>query len=337
MLRNVEKNRASVKIILADSDSYMRQGLRNAFAIEGFQDFRTVGKISLLRELLASTLPDLLILDVDTPDGDATELVRDIRGGKVGKNPFLPIIAATWDADPGKIGRAAHSGVDLILAKPLSPAQLFTRIDSLVRDRKPFIATNRYFGPERRAKERQGIIPHFDVPNTLKDKLEGRPVDPTALGDQVGAVMQEMQKSKLETSAALLAEKVTEVCDAYETGKRSKGLGNALVTISRMADDIRRVGKGEITKLSASLVRIAGPLLCGDRALGSREVELLRPLSRAILLAAQPYTDDPVVAAEIASAVARFAPIRPSTREKAVERRMRMAEAQAQVALELMA
>ena len=53
MLMNVEKNRASVKIVLADSDSYMRQGLRNAFATEGYQDFQTVGRISLLRDLLA--------------------------------------------------------------------------------------------------------------------------------------------------------------------------------------------------------------------------------------------------------------------------------------------
>jgi len=337
MLMNVEKNRASVKIVLADSDSYMRQGLRNAFATEGYQDFRTVGRISLLRELLASTPADLLILDVDAPDGDAIALVRDIRAGKIGRNPFLPIIIATWDADPGKIGRAAHAGVDTILAKPLSPAQLFSRIEALVHGRKPFIATNTYFGPERRSRERQGCIKHFDVPNTLKDKIEGRPVDPAALASEVSALMQEMEKSRLENSAALLVEKVAEVCDAYETGGSRKGLGSALVTISRMAEDIRRYGKGEIAKLSASLVRIAGPLLRGDRELGGREVELLRPLSRSILLAAQPYTDDPGVAAEIASAVARFSPQRLQGGEVSEERRIRMADAQAQVALELIA
>ena len=85
MLMNVERNRASVKIVLADSDSYMRQGLRNAFATEGYQDFRTVGRLSLLRDLLASAPADLLILDVDTPDGDAVEVAREIRAGKLGK------------------------------------------------------------------------------------------------------------------------------------------------------------------------------------------------------------------------------------------------------------
>lgn len=337
MMMNVEKYRARVKIVLADSDSYMRQGLRNAFATEGFQDFKTVGRITLLRELLATAPADLLILDIDTPDGDAIALVRDIRAGKVGRNPFLPIVMATWDADPGKIGRAAHAGVDTILAKPLSPAQLFARIESLVTARKPFIATNTYFGPERRSRERQGCIKQFDVPNTLKDKLEGRPVDPAALGEQIGALMHEMEKSRLETSAALLVEKVAEVCDAYENGARKKGLGNAIVTISRMAEDIRRYGRGEITKLSASLVRIAGPLLRGERELGGREVELLRPLSRSILLAAQPYTDDPGVTAEIARAVARFSALKPQGADASDERRMRMADTEAQVALELMA
>lgn len=308
MLKNWEKNRASVQILLADNDSYMRQGLRNAFASEGYQNVRTVGKIPMLKELLNAMTPDLLIVDVGTPDGDAIGLVRELRAGKVGKNPFLPVILATWASNPEVIGRAAESGVDLILAKPLSPAQLFSRIDSLVKDRKPFIATNRYFGPERRGKERQGDIRHFEVPNTLKDKLEGRPVDPAALNEQVDALMQEMQESRLETSAMMLAEKVEKVCTACENGESLKDIGNALAMISRTADDIRRLGTGDITALCASLVRIAGPLLRGAQEIGEKEIEILRPLSQSILLAARPNADDPMVMAEISKAVARFAP-----------------------------
>jgi len=308
MLRNLEKNRANVKILLADNDSYMRQGLRNAFGSEGYQNVRTVGKISTLREILMSSLPDLLIIDIDTPDGDAVETVTDIRSGKIGKNPFMPIIFATWDSDPVAINRAVQSGVDLILAKPLAPAQLFKRIESLITDRKPFIATNRYFGPERRPKDRQGDIPHFEVPNTLKDKMEGRPVDPTALAETVGALMHQMQTSRLETSAMLLHAKVEEVCKAHENDMPLKDIGEAIAMISRTADDIRRLGKGDITKLSASLVRIAGPLLRGEQDIGEQEIELLRPLSQSILLASKPHGDDPTIMAEISKAVSRFAP-----------------------------
>jgi DNA-binding response OmpR family regulator len=336
MLKNREKNRASVQIVLADNDSYMRQGLRNAFASEGYQNVRTIGKISMLKDVLNAAMPDLLIVDVGTPDGDAIALIKEIRAGKVGKNPFLPVILATWDSNPEIIGQAAQSGVDLIVTKPLSPAQLFTRIDNLVRDRKPFIATNRYFGPERRSKERQGSIRQFDVPNTLKDKLEGRSVDPVALGEQCGALMDEMQNSRLETTAVILAEKVEEVCTACEKGEALKNIDRALATISRTADDIRRVGKGDITALSASLVRIAGPLLRGDQEIGEQEVELMRPLSQSILLAARPNSDDPAVMAEISKAVARFAPKRkepaqePRTAPQA--RKMQAGAMQAQMA-----
>ena len=325
MLRNREKYRATVKILLADNDSYMRQGLRNAFASEGFQNVRTVGKISTLREILLATLPDLLIVDVGTPDGDAVDLVKDIRNGKLGKNPFMPVIFATWDFDPAVIGRAANSGVDLILMKPLAPAQLFARVESLISDRKPFIATNRYIGPERRTKDRQGSIRHFEVPNTLKDKLEGKPVDPAALSEQVDALMREMQNSRLETTATILAEKVEQVCVTYENGQPLDGIGDTLALISRTADDIRRLGKGDIKVLSASLVRIAGPLLRGKQDIGAREVELLRPLAQSILLAAKPNSDDPAVMAEISRAVARFAPKKRPARKTSEEQQTHVA------------
>lgn len=330
MLMNMVKNRANVKIVLADGNSYMRQGFRNALTSEGYQDVRTAGRLSTLKDLLAGALPDLLFLDADTPDGDAVALVRDIRAGKLGQNPFMPIVLAVGYADPGLIERVADSGVDLILAKPIAPVQLFARIESLVNNRKPFIATSRYFGPERRDKPRQGAVRQFEVPNTLKDKLEGRPVDPVALSEKAGALLEEMQESRLETSAAILVEKVEEMRAAYDAGSPPRAIGDALVVISRMARDIHRLGDGDVAKLCAVLVRVAGPLLRGDHDLGEKDIELLRPLSQSILLAARADDAEPAVMKEISRMLARYAP----NKREPVTRRV---VAEAQVAMELMA
>ena len=53
------------------------------------------------------------------PDGDAIRLVREVRNGQLGRNPFVPIILTVWDSDGISIDEAVNSGVDLILAKPL--------------------------------------------------------------------------------------------------------------------------------------------------------------------------------------------------------------------------
>lgn len=309
MFRASEKNRGNVKILLADSHSYMRQGLRNALAHEGYRDVRAVGRLTTLREMIAASAADLLILDVDTPDGDAIDLVTDIRNNRLGRNPFLPIILVTWDSDPTAINRAAGSGVDFILMKPLSPAVLFARIESLVTQRKPFIAIAGYIGPERREKERWGDTRHFEVPNTLRDKLDGKPVDHAAMSDHIGSLMREMNSTRVQLAARKLAATVEQVCIVYERERTLAGTEGGLATIAAMAKEIGTLGGGgDLIKLCHSLLKVVGTVRRDLDAIDHKEIELLRPLAQSILLAASPHLDEAEVTEEISRAVERFAP-----------------------------
>jgi DNA-binding response OmpR family regulator len=298
-----------VKILLADSHSYMRQGLRNALAHEGYRDVRAVGRLTTLREMIAASPADLLILDVDTPDGDAIDVVIDIRNNRLGRNPFMPIIFVTWDSDPTAINRAAASGVDFILMKPLSPAVLFTRIESLVTQRKPFIAIAGYIGPERREKERWGDTRHFEVPNTLRDKLDGKPVDHAAMSDHIGSLMREMNSTRVQLAARKLAATVEQVCIVYERERALAGTEGALSTIASMAKEIGTLGGGgDLIKLCHSLLKVVGTVRRNLAEVDHKEIELLRPLAQSILLAASPHLDKAEVTEEISRAVERFAP-----------------------------
>jgi DNA-binding response OmpR family regulator len=286
----------------------MRQGLRNALAHEGYRDVRAVGRLTTLREMIAASPADLLILDVDTPDGDAIDVVIDIRNNRLGRNPFMPIIFVTWDSDPTAINRAAASGVDFILMKPLSPAVLFTRIESLVTQRKPFIAIAGYIGPERREKERWGDIQHFEVPNTLRDKLDGKPIDHAAMSDQIGTLMREMNSTRLQQAAAKLAATVEQVCLVYERETTLAGTEGALTTIVSMLKEIGTLGTGDITKLCHSLLKVVGTVRRNLAEVDDKQIELLRPLAQSILLAASPHLDKAEVTEKISRAVERFAP-----------------------------
>ena len=120
--------------------------------------------------------PDVVILDADLEDDNPCEMVRSIRHGKLGSNPFLTVVMTTSIASNDRVRAIVESGADGLLLKPISPAAVMERLAGLVRQRKPFIVTSAYIGPDRRKDPARGpsSIPLFDVPNTLRAKAEGR-------------------------------------------------------------------------------------------------------------------------------------------------------------------
>lgn len=308
MERTPARYRAAVKVVIADADTYMGQGLRNALTSEGYQDVRAVARFFALRDAMLTTMTDLLVLDADLPDGDAIAFVKEIRHGRIGRNPFLPIILVTWANEPAAVQRAVGSGVDLILVKPLSAAQLFSRIDALVADRKPFVVTAEYMGPDRRGREMESDTQLYDVPNTLKDKIEGRTVDPAVLTDQINDALQEMNRSRLAQAGLKLAGMVDGICRAFAARQFSDEVADDLGQVGRIARSIAGLGGADIGKLCKSLIKIVQSLNGDIGAADPKQIELLRPLSRSILLAANPKLAKRPVIDEIDRTLAAFVP-----------------------------
>ena len=304
------RNRATVSVLLADGDSLTRQALGNALVHEGYRDIRTFGRISELRDIVASTLPDLLVIDTDMPDGDAIALVTEMRNGHLGRNPFPPVIFTTWDAGSDVVRSAVDSGADLILAKPVSPVRLFTRIDSLVAQRKPFVVTADYMGPDRREEPGPGDENLFDVPNTLKDKVEGRPIDLVELFARINAAIRDMNESRLQQVSVQLACQVEVLSRDFAERKITKSTKVQLVDIIRSAEDISvRVNGtefGELAGLCDSLLKVARTVHRRPRRADPKQVDLLRPLSQSILLSANPDLNCRLPADQISQMVSTY-------------------------------
>src|SRR3546814_19838847 len=54
------------------------------------------------------------------PEGDAVALVSDLRHGRLGVNPYLPIILTSWESDKPLVRRVVDAGADDLQVKPLS-------------------------------------------------------------------------------------------------------------------------------------------------------------------------------------------------------------------------
>ena len=115
-------------------------------------------------------------MDALMDGGEATSLASRIRAGELGVNPFIGTIITVWQPSEAVIRRIVNCGTDDIIVKPLSPKQIMDRVNVVAFNRKPFVVTSEYIGPDRRSgrKLKEGEeadpsddVPRIEVPNTL--------------------------------------------------------------------------------------------------------------------------------------------------------------------------
>lgn len=116
-----------VRVLLVEDDNDMQVLLKKYLA--GF-DIMCLGakNISQAKELLQKEKIDLAVLDIMLPDGDGTELCREIR-----ENYAIAIIMSSAKSDIGSKIIGFEQGADDYLAKPYEPRELALRIDALLK------------------------------------------------------------------------------------------------------------------------------------------------------------------------------------------------------------
>lgn len=100
----VEDNPVNLRLVRALLD---RAGYRSVAA----------GSLAEAYQRLAESQPDLVLLDIQLPDGDGLSLVRQLRAGQAAGG--IPVVAVTAYAMPGDRERALAAGCAGYLTKPL--------------------------------------------------------------------------------------------------------------------------------------------------------------------------------------------------------------------------
>ncbi len=94
--------------------------------------------------------PDIIITDWAMEPLDGLDFVRLVRKGADSPNPYVPIILLTGHTEMHRVLEARDSGVNEILAKPISIKSLYSRLGAIIENPRPFVKSKSYFGPCRR-------------------------------------------------------------------------------------------------------------------------------------------------------------------------------------------
>jgi len=156
---------SDLKILVCDDSRHIRTLVRMFLQGFGVEHIVEAADANEAFDVLGQHDPELLITDWNMPPTDGMELVQRIRQGGEAPDPFIPIIMLTGYTELYRVKQARDSGVSAFLAKPISAQALYKRLCAVVDDKRPFVRSNRYFGPDRRIRrmadfggaERRGV------------------------------------------------------------------------------------------------------------------------------------------------------------------------------------
>ena len=141
-----------LRVLVVDDDKFMLTLVRSILQNLGIRFITESTGVEEAFDRFQSDPPDLVITDWQMEPRDGLELVRLIRKAKDSPNHYTPIILLSGYMEKERVKQARDAGVHEIVAKPVSIDALKKRIVSIVRNPRPFVLSDTYFGPDRRRK-----------------------------------------------------------------------------------------------------------------------------------------------------------------------------------------
>ena len=127
------------KVLVIDDEAQIRRFLRAGFELHGFSVLEAENATAGLRAATMNT-PDLVILDLNLPDVEGSEVLERIRSWS-----NVPIIVLSIQADEQEKVRLLRLGADDYVVKPFGISELLARGEAALRrqmksvDRDPVV------------------------------------------------------------------------------------------------------------------------------------------------------------------------------------------------------
>lgn len=158
-----------IRIQIALTNQAVRSALRGALQAKGFRSVSDASTMVAVHDAIEADHVDMIIASTKLGYDETPLLIKEMRHQRLGQNPFVTVMLLLETADPDAVRTIVSTGTDDLLVMPVSPGQVVSRIETMMRARKQFVITHDYIGPDRRKAERPGSAKaaSMDPPNPL--------------------------------------------------------------------------------------------------------------------------------------------------------------------------
>lgn len=251
-------------VVLYNSQAQMRSILRSAMMGLGFETVLDYGDVEQARFAVIERGPDLVLLELDSEQDKVCGLVREMRNTNICADPFVPVMALSWQPNLQVVNNVMEAGIDDLIVMPISIKMIYERIDALIRNRPEFIVTASYVGPERRSGARARVdalgLGTIKVPNALRYKATGDR-EAMASAEVIDAVKARIEHHRVNRYAQRIQWLVDQI-----TGDKAKKTETPAITVQRHEEigrliedtsfDLRAQGHVELLEITDSMTRL---------------------------------------------------------------------------------
>ncbi len=140
----------SRRALVVTAESGLADILRDVLRERGFFVTRAGSSDSAMSRLAQETF-DLVVIEQDAEGViDAAALTRSLRHDRTNPSRRAWVLVLDRDLVPERLYRLRDAGVSAILTGVFTVARIQRRLDAMDRDRRQFVDSPKYVGPDRR-------------------------------------------------------------------------------------------------------------------------------------------------------------------------------------------
>jgi len=162
---------APVRALVVDDNRHMRRLIGDLLRAFGLGDVVEVASADAAARELRERHFDIVLLDLLLGGSfdDGLGVLRRVRGAGDHRVSCVPIVMLSGYAEPMAVVRARDAGASDFMVKPISAAQLYSRVVATLSHPRLFVRAPSFFGPDRRRRpdpryrgtDRRGSLPQM--------------------------------------------------------------------------------------------------------------------------------------------------------------------------------
>jgi DNA-binding response OmpR family regulator len=145
-------NLEPASIMLIEQSQHGLEILAQMFLGFGARNCHRCTTIEGAKAVVRRATLDLIVADPHLQDGDGHDFVQWLRKSGLDPNRTAPVILISANSSRSAVERARDAGANYFLVKPVTPRVLIDRILHVQSDKREFVVSDTYAGPDRRFK-----------------------------------------------------------------------------------------------------------------------------------------------------------------------------------------